>query len=267
MFDDAGMFDGYQGVARNVTERKVIEADLRARQEVLDLAQRVAGAASIDWTVARNSSRWSAELEALHGLPRNGHDGSFRAWLRLVVKEDRAAVRAALDRCRESGELVAEYRVLETDGTVRWLQVKGRLFQSEIGRPARLVGFVLDTTERKQSEGEMRRLERELRQAQRLEAIGTLAGGIAHDFNNILGIILGCGESVARQAPRGSRMRLDLQSILSAGERDGRSSTGFCCLAEARPAIESRSMCRPWSAKRLTSLQRSTIPGSPSKRI
>ena len=62
-------------------------------------------------------------------------------------------------------------------------------------------------------------MERQLSQAQRLEAMGTLAGGIAHDFNNILGAILGYGEMALRDAPRGSRLRRDMDSILAAGER------------------------------------------------
>ena len=62
-------------------------------------------------------------------------------------------------------------------------------------------------------------MERQLRQAHRLEAMGTLAGGIAHDFNNILGAILGYGEMAMRDAPKGSRLRRDLDSIMTAGER------------------------------------------------
>src|SRR5262249_32279597 len=63
------------------------------------------------------------------------------------------------------------------------------------------------------------RMERQLRQAQRLEALGTLAGGIAHDFNNLLGAILGYGEMALRNARAGSRLRRDVESMMIAGER------------------------------------------------
>jgi CheY-like chemotaxis protein len=62
-------------------------------------------------------------------------------------------------------------------------------------------------------------MERELRQAQRLEAMGTLAGGIAHDFNNLLGAILGYGEMALSEAPDGSRLRRDVENMMIAGER------------------------------------------------
>ena len=68
-------------------------------------------------------------------------------------------------------------------------------------------------------------MERKLRQAQRLESMGTFAGGIAHDFNNILGAILGFGEMALRGAPKGSRLARDLDSIMIAGER-GRALVG-----------------------------------------
>ncbi len=105
------------------------------------------------------------------------------------------------------------------DGAIRWLHAKGRMFFDAEGRPARVVGFMLDVTARHLAMEELQRMEDQLRQAQRLEAMGTLAGGIAHDFNNLLGAILGYGEMALRDVPAGSRLRRDLESIMIAGER------------------------------------------------
>ena len=93
------------------------------------------------------------------------------------------------------------------------------MFFDPEGKPTRIVGFMLDVTDRHLAEEELQRIERQLRQAQRLEALGTLAGGIAHDFNNLLGAILGYGEMALRNVRAGSRLRRDIENIMIAGER------------------------------------------------
>ena len=73
--------------------------------------------------------------------------------------------------------------------------------------------------ERSRAEEEKQKLEAQLRQSQKMEAIGTLAGGIAHDFNNILGAILGYGEMAYKSAPGGSATRRYLENVMNAGNR------------------------------------------------
>jgi PAS domain S-box-containing protein len=221
IFDENGRFKGYQGVGRNITERKRIEEELRSRQEMLELAQKAARAVAFDWYIEAKEGehRWSPELEAMLGLTPGTYDGSFEGWKKLVHPDDRPAVREAVQRASETGDVAAEYRVLHPGGVTRWLQAKGRMLFDADGKPQRLIGFMLDVTDRHAAEDELRRLEKQLRLAQRLEAMGTLAGGIAHDFNNILGAILGYGEMALRGAPKGSRLRRDLDSIMTAGER------------------------------------------------
>ena len=82
-----------------------------------------------------------------------------------------------------------------------------------------VLGIARDITKRKQAEKERVKLESQLQQAQKMEAIGTLAGGIAHDFNNLLGVILGFAEMAQDQAPEDSLIHADLDKVLSAGHR------------------------------------------------
>jgi len=221
IFDDRGSFKGYQGLGRDISERKRIEGELRARQDMLDLAQQAARAVAFEWRIGagEGENRWSPDLEAMYGIPPGSYDGTYESWKKLVYPEDWPKVRAAIKAAGESGDVAAEYRVVHKGGTIRWLQAKGRMFLDPERKPVRVVGFMLDVTDRRQAEDELRRMERQLRQVQRLEAMGTLAGGIAHDFNNLLGAILGYGEMAMRDAPAGSRLRRDLDSIMVAGER------------------------------------------------
>jgi PAS domain S-box-containing protein len=221
MFDETGRFMGYQGVGRNITERKRIEEELRSRQAMLDLAQQAARAVAFDLRVDTPDrlNRWTPEHEELYGLAPGSFDGTFKGWKRLVHAEDWPSVREALKRAAATGEVSLEYRVIHTGGAVRWLQAKGKMLFGDEGGPDRLVGFLLDVTDRHEAEDKLLSLERQLRQSQRLEAMGTLAGGIAHDFNNILSAVLGFGEMALRDAPEGSRLRRDLDCITVAGER------------------------------------------------
>jgi PAS domain S-box-containing protein len=222
IFDAQGCFRGYQGVARNITERKRIEEELRSRQEMLELAQKSAGAVAFEWRIGADGlyrNRSSPELAAMYGVRPEALDGSFDQWKKLIHAEDWPAVKRALKHALRTGDVATEYRVIHPSGAVHWLHAKGRMFFDAAGKPTRMLGFMQDVTQRRQAEEEYRRMERQLRQAQRLEAMGTLAGGIAHDFNNILGAILGYGEMALREAPKGNRLRRDLDSIIVAGER------------------------------------------------
>jgi PAS domain S-box-containing protein len=218
VFDEQGAFKGYEGIGRNITERKRIEEELRSRQEWLDLAQKAARAVPFEWRIGAEN-RWSADLEAMHGLAPGSFDGTVEKWEKLFHPEDWPAVNEAIRSSQRTGYGSVEYRVVLPDGSLRWLQATGTTLCDAEGKAVRMVGFVTDVTQRRNAEDEVRTMERRLRQAQRLEAMGTLAGGIAHDFNNILGAILGYGEMALRDASHGRRLRRDLDSILVAGER------------------------------------------------
>jgi signal transduction histidine kinase/ActR/RegA family two-component response regulator len=112
-----------------------------------------------------------------------------------------------------------EYRVRHPDGQWHWLLVRGRCMRDGAGNVCRFLGSAIDVTGRKNAEEEKERLEQQLRQSQKLEAMGTLAGGIAHDFNNILGAILGYGEMAQKRAREGSAEQRYLDNVMQAGGR------------------------------------------------
>lgn len=127
----------------------------------------------------------------------------------------------ALDKIR------FQVRYLHRDGHVVWTEVgmarvaAGQAVLPLAGRSSAdlLVATVEDITLRREAESERRRLESQLRQSQKLEALGTFAGGIAHDFNNILGAILGYGERAFRALPVASEERSYVEHVLNAGNR------------------------------------------------
>ena len=132
------------------------EEALRGRQEMLDLAQSAAQAAAFKWRLGGGAAdnRWSPALEPMLGLAPGSYDGTYDTWRRLVHPGDGPAVDAAIARARETSEVSTEYRVVDGNGRVHWLQLKGRLLAERDGNPARLVGFMLDVTDRRRAEAE-----------------------------------------------------------------------------------------------------------------
>jgi PAS domain S-box-containing protein len=110
-------------------------------------------------------------------------------------------------------------RYYHRDGNVIWVRISTSLVRSSDGDPLYFVGQMQNITEQKIAEEERRKLEVQLRQVQKMEAIGTLAGGIAHDFNNILVPIISFTEMVQESQLAGSQSYLDLQEVLTASKR------------------------------------------------
>ena len=163
---------------------------------------------------------WDGDTHAVIGTSPE-QVASARQWMLRVHEDDRRrlhGLREDLLAGRVS-HLALEYRFRRDDGEHITLGVNAyRVPDASVPGGRRITGFVKDVSEKVRAEEERVRLEAQLKQAEKMQAVGHLAGGIAHDFNNILGAILGYGELALAKAGGGDLKRY-LDTIMHAGNR------------------------------------------------
>ena len=189
------------------------ENALRESTAQLLEAMTVARMGSWAWDVQQGTMSWGGRETEVFGERGKPADTSLESFLDLVHPSDRSPVEQGLWRAAESGQRCElDFRVLDPDGHTRWLAMRGQRAHEDGKAGLRLVGLVMDMTER-------RRLEEQLLQSQKLEAIGRLAGGVAHDFNNLLTGILGYANFALKSLPENHTSRTDILEIERAGTR------------------------------------------------
>jgi len=162
-------------IHEDITERKLALERLQEYQDLLDLAQKSAGAMAFDWHIQQEINSWSPEQEALFGLPPGTFDGTYKSWKKMMYAPDWPTVVDAIHHAHQTGKVSAEYRVVWPDGSLQWLSTNGRMFFDDAGEPLRMVGFTSNVTRRKEVEEELRRSEAFLAQAQQLSRTGSFS--------------------------------------------------------------------------------------------
>lgn len=203
---------GFRGIDRDITTRKYEENALKESKERYR-TYIISAPYGVFVTDEKNNFQQvnpSAcrmtgydELELLaRGLPD------------LLFEENREEGFIYLQELIREGKSQGELRVQTKSGKKRWFSVSAVKIAN-----SRYLGFCSDITEGKQAEEEREKLQVQLIQSQKMEAVGTLAGGIAHDFNNILGAILGYAEMIRDDCPADSRVVHDISQVIKAGNR------------------------------------------------
>jgi len=156
--NDAGKVKQIIGISRDISERRKTEDALRRSEANLRLAMDAAMAGIWEWDVQTNKNIWSDELWKVYGMEPFSCEPSYEAWLQSVHPDDRRIAEETVSRAVEmETELNAEWRVLDRDGSERWLLSRGRPVRSPEGRVLRFIGIVMDVTQLKHAESELRR--------------------------------------------------------------------------------------------------------------
>ena len=179
--------DGLAVYFRDVSAHTRLEQDLRARDEVLRLAERSAGIGIWDMDMAMRTVRATPQFFSIVGLPPTNEAISIDALRALRHPDDRVEVVNNFQRALNNGEdqYEAEYRILRPDGEVRWIFGRGRVFRDKDGTPVRYSGVDLDITERKKAE----------------EHLALTTKELSHRTKNILAVV----QSMVRQIGQRTR--------------------------------------------------------------
>jgi len=157
---------------------------------------------------------WSESMIQLFGMTSDAAPRTRREVLSIIHPDDRSdvlgKVEAALNA--RSEDIALDFRWTAPDGALHWIEAVARVVYASDGQPLSSIGVAVDVTSRKT-------LETQLRQAQKMEAIGQLAGGVAHDFNNLLTAILGYAKLLSESLPPDDFRLRDVDEIHQAAER------------------------------------------------
>lgn len=215
--DDGGKVAGLVGVMLDITARKQAEKELKESQNLFNaFMHHLPGLAFIKDLEGRYlfANRAFSEFVGLTPPAPVGMRDE-QVW----SPETAAQLQANEEAVRQNQTAAGIMETIHTPGRPQRYLLTTRFPIFEDNHFTALGGIAIDITERTEAEQQRRQLERQLQQAQKMEALGTLAGGVAHDFNNVLAAVIGYTQIALADTPQEAPTRAYLKRVLEAGER------------------------------------------------
>jgi PAS domain S-box-containing protein len=141
------------------------QAKLRDSEERLRLALDAAQLGTWNWNIETGTVSWSEKIEPLFGLKPGEFDGKYETYLSLIHPEDLSTVQNAIERvlADQSADYFVEHRIIRPNGEICWLEGRGKVYRNPTGKPVRMVGTVVDVTDRKRADEALRQTEEKYR--------------------------------------------------------------------------------------------------------
>jgi PAS domain S-box-containing protein len=202
----------FQAIGRDITDLKKAQDSLRQSDERFQLVLRATDDVIFDWDMRAQRLWWSANGERLFGTWSDEARPDIPWWAEQIHPDDRARVRSELDATIARGEDLweAEYRLTRGDASNIHINERGFILRDASGQPLRMIGSLMDITDRKRLDAANRTLAR----AARLAIVGEITASIAHEINQPLAAILSNADAALLLLDTPSGSRDELRNIL-----------------------------------------------------
>lgn len=211
IFSIDGLLLGAIGIFADISKRKQAEGELIAEKAFTEKVVNSLPGIFYTFNDDQHLIKWNTNLENFLGKSAEAITKDDFKLLDFIAEDDKAKIINEIQYSQRTGKNISlETHFIAKDGSK--VPMLFTACYMNIGDKKYFIGVGIDISEKK-------KLETELQQAQKMEAIGTLAGGIAHDFNNILTAILGYTEMAKDEINDVESLRIDLDEVLMGAER------------------------------------------------
>ena len=237
--------------ARKICELERLDHELKESDNRFRISASCMGQIVFDSNSKTNDVIWEGAIEKVTGFAPD--ELKYEGWVKQIHPDDAVAVARAYDKAwKNNDQLSATYRFRKKNGDYIWVEESAVIIKNDKAQSRRMIGAIRDITEKNKEE-------QEVRQVQKMEALGNLAGGIAHDFNNILAIIVGFADMCARDLQENSALKTCVNGIINAAEK-ARNLSGQILTFSRKAEIEKKPVRITGLVKDIIQFQKSSIP-------